>query len=325
MTVPSDPCSLSIVIPVYRGAQTIGPLVDSLIETLARDYRLEIVLVNDCSPDDSEAMCMQKYETYPDIVRFYSLAKNVGEHNAVMAGLNYCSGEWVVIMDDDFQNPVSEVRKLVDFARGHAFDVVYTWYEQKKHSLFRRIGSSINDRLATIVLKKPKDLYLSSFKAVHRRLVRHIVSYTAPFPYIDGLILGATHNIGRIRVEHHERAAGTSGYTLKKLVSLLLAMFTNFSVLPLRIATGIGFLFALLSFGIGVEILIERLVNPSLPPGYSLTLFFSTLFAGIQLIAIGMVGEYVGRIFVCMNRRPQYFIGKSFAKTQGENIDNGKN
>jgi undecaprenyl-phosphate 4-deoxy-4-formamido-L-arabinose transferase len=316
MTELPGPCSLSIVIPVYRGAQTIGPLVDLLIDTLSKEYLLEIVLVNDCSPDDSETMCLQKYRAYPDIVRFYSLAKNVGEHNAVMAGLNNCSGEWVVIMDDDFQNPVSEVRKLVAFAREHSFDVVYTWYQQRKHSLFRRIGSSLNDQLATILLKKPKNLYLSSFKAIRRPLVNHIITYTAPYPYIDGLILNATNNIGKVKVEHHERATGASGYTLKKLVSLSLTMFTNFSVVPLRIATGIGFMFALLSFAIGVEIIIERLTNPTLPPGYSFTLFFSTLFAGIQLIAIGLVGEYVGRIFVCMNKRPQYFIGKSFGPTE---------
>ena len=316
MTELPGPCSLSIVIPVYRGAQTIGPLVDLLIDTLSKEYLLEIVLVNDCSPDDSETMCLQKYRAYPDIVRFYSLAKNVGEHNAVMAGLNNCSGEWVVIMDDDFQNPVSEVRKLVAFAREHSFDVVYTWYQQRKHSLFRRIGSSLNDQLATILLKKPKNLYLSSFKAIRRPLVNHIITYTAPYPYIDGLILNATNNIGKVKVEHHERATGASGYTLKKLVSLSLTMFTNFSVVPLRIATGIGIMFALLSFAIGVEIIIERLTNPTLPPGYSFTLFFSTLFAGIQLIAIGLVGEYVGRIFVCMNKRPQYFIGKSFGPTE---------
>jgi glycosyltransferase involved in cell wall biosynthesis len=325
MTALSDTRSLSIVIPVYRGAKTIGPLVDSLIDSLCGEYPLEIVLVNDCSPDDSETVCLQKYRAYPDIVGFYSLAKNVGEHNAVMAGLNHCSGEWVVIMDDDFQNPVSEVRKLVAFAHEHTFDVVYTWYEQKKHSLFRKIGSSLNDQLATIMLKKPKNLYLSSFKAVRRPLVEHIISYTAPFPYIDGLILNATDNIGKVRVEHHQRAVGTSGYTVRKLVSLSLTMFTNFSVVPLRIATGIGFLFALLSFCIGIEIIIERLTNPLLPPGYSFTLFFSTLFAGIQLIAIGLVGEYVGRIFVCMNRRPQYFIGKSFARTEQEKTGHGKN
>jgi Glycosyltransferases involved in cell wall biogenesis len=315
MNVLSETCSLSIVIPVYRGAQTIGPLVDLLINTLHKEYLLEIVLVNDCSPDNSETICMQKYREYPDIVRFYSLAKNVGEHNAVMAGLNNCSGEWVVIMDDDFQNPVSEVRKLVAFACGHSYDVVYTWYEQRKHSLFRKIGSSMIDRLARIMLKKPKNLYLSSFKAIRRPLVNHIITYTAPYPYIDGLILNATNNIGKVMVEHHERAAGTSGYTLKKLVSLSLTMFTNFSVLPLRIAAGIGFLFALMSFAIGVEIIFERLTNPTLPPGYSFTLFFSTLFAGIQLIAIGLVGEYVGRIFISMNRRPQYFIDKSFERT----------
>jgi undecaprenyl-phosphate 4-deoxy-4-formamido-L-arabinose transferase len=319
MTALSELGSLSIVIPVYRGAATIGPLVDLLIASLGAQYRLEIVLVNDCSPDGSEAVCMEKFQANPAIVKFFSLAKNVGEHNAVMAGLNKSSGEWVVIMDDDFQNPVSEVKKLVSFARGHAYDVVYTWYEQKKHSRFRKIGSFCNDRIATVMLKKPKDLYLSSFKAVRRPLVDHIITYTAPFPYIDGLILDATANIGKVLVEHHERATGTSGYTLRKLIALSLTVFTNFSVLPLRFATGIGVLFTVFSAILGIEIIIRRFVNPLYPMGDSVALLFHMLIAGIQLIALGLVGEYVGRIFVCMNRRPQYFIGKSFERT-----DSGK-
>jgi undecaprenyl-phosphate 4-deoxy-4-formamido-L-arabinose transferase len=310
--IASELRSLSIVIPVYRGAKTIGPLVDSLIETLQKEYRLEIVLVNDCSPDDSEAACTEKFRVYPASVKFYSLAKNVGEHNAVMAGLNKCSGEWVVIMDDDFQNPVSEVKKLVSFAYEHAYDAVYTWYEHSKHSLFRKIGSSINDRIAVIMLKKPKNLYLSSFKAIRRPLVRHLITYTAPFSYIDGLILDATTNIGKVQVEHHARAQGTSGYTLRKLLSLSLTVFTNFSVLPLRIATGIGFLFILLSCVIGIEIVVDCFVDRFHAPQGSMAFFLHMLIAGIQLVALGLVGEYVGRIFVCMNRRPQYFISKSF-------------
>jgi glycosyltransferase involved in cell wall biosynthesis len=303
---------LSIVIPVYRGATSIGPLVDLLIDTLQARFALEIVLVNDCSPDNSEEVCIGLHHRYPGIVRFFSLAKNVGEHNAVMAGLNKSTGDWVVIMDDDFQNPVSEVVKLVSFASEHSYDVVYTEYKQKKHSLFRNLGSWLNDRVANIMLKKPKNLYLSSFKAINRFLVNEIVKYTLPYIYLDGLILRTTSNIGRCAVEHSERTHGRSGYTYKKLFSLWLNMFTNFSILPLRAATWLGFAFAAMGLILGVEMIFEKILNPQLPVGYAFLVFLVILFASVQLVAIGMVGEYLGRIFVYQNKSPQYTIRRTF-------------
>lgn len=304
---------ISIVIPVYRGEQSIGPLVDTLVNALNTDYQLEIVLVSDFSPDNSEAICIGIYEKYPQIVKFFSLAKNVGEHNAVMAGLNYSTGDWTVIMDDDFQNPVSEVIKLINFAKDSRFDVVYSYYDEKMHSLFRNIGSLINDKFANIMLKKPRDLYLSSFKILNRFLVNEVIKYTAPYPYIDGIILNTTGSIGKIKLEHHKRKNGKSGYTLKKLISLWLTMFTNFSVLPLRIAALLGFVFAVFGFLIGADVVIEKILNPSLPKGYSILLFVLSVFSGIQLIAIGMVGEYMGRMFLSQNKKPQFTVRKSFS------------
>jgi len=304
--------TLSIVIPVYRGAASIGPLVDLLVDILHDQYSLEIVLVNDCSPDNSEEVCIGLYQKYRSIVKFYSLAKNVGEHNAVMAGLNKSTGDWVVIMDDDFQNPVSEVIKLVSFAVAHSYDVVYADYENKKHSLFRNLGSWLNDRVANVMLKKPKYLYLSSLKAINRFLADEIVKYTLPYIYLDGLILRTTSNIGKCTVEHRERAHGRSGYTIKKLFSLWLNMFTNFSILPLRAATWLGFAFAALGLLLGIETIFEKILNPHLPVGYAFLVFLVTVFASAQLIAIGMVGEYLGRIFVYENKSPQYTIRKEF-------------
>lgn len=312
MDSKAEPVSLSIVIPVYRGAQSVGTLVDLLVRELKSQYRLEIVLVNDCSPDNTEEVCRALYHAYPSIVKFYSLAKNVGEHNAVMAGLNNCTGDWVVVMDDDFQNPVSEVVKLVSFAVANSFDVVYTFYDKKKHSRIRNIGSMFNDRVANIMLQKPKNLYLSSFKAMNRFLVNEVTVYTLPFVYIDGLILRTTSNIGTVKVEHHGRMQGSSGYTLTKLVSLWMNMFTNFSILPLRVAMGVGFAFAGLGFLVGMEIIVEKLMNPSIPVGYTFLMFIVTVFAGIQLLAIGMVGEYLGQMFMHQNKKPQYSIRKAF-------------
>ncbi|MGA2507917.1 MAG: glycosyltransferase family 2 protein [Chitinispirillaceae bacterium] len=306
------PVSLSIVIPVYRSESTIGSIVDVLVNSLKNRYSLEIILVNDCSPDNSEEVCIGLYHKYRTIVKFYSLAKNVGEHNAVMAGLNQSSGEWVVIMDDDLQNPISEVIKLVSYAVEHTYDVIYSDYDKKKHASFRNLGSWFNDKIANVMLKKPKNLYLSSFKVMNRFLVDAVIKYTLPYIYIDGLILRTTSNIGTCKVVHHKRLHGKSGYTVKKLFSLWLNMFTNFSILPLRVATWAGFAFAALGFLSGIETILEKILNPELPVGYAFLIFLITVFAGVQLIAIGMVGEYLGRIFVYQNKTPPYSIRKKF-------------
>jgi len=307
-----DMTSVSIVIPVYNAEDSIGKLVDELVSELNHQYDLEIVLVNDNSQDNSEKICIALYERNKDVIKFYSLSKNVGEHNAVMAGLNNFSGEYALIMDDDFQNSISEVIKLISYANKNDYDVVYTYYKKKKHSLFRNLGSWFNDKAANILLRKPKDLYLSSFKIINKYLVNEIIKYDLPFPYIDGLVLRTTDNIGKIEVEHSERMSGQSGYTPKKLVSLWLNMFTNFSILPLRISIFTGFIFAFIGFFLGIQTVIEKLVNPDIPIGYPTVIVVIVIFSGIQLVALGMIGEYLGRLFLSQNKKPQYSIRKKF-------------
>lgn len=307
-----DVLKTSIVIPVYNGALSIGRLVDELINRLSPVFNIEIVLVNDCSPDNSEEVCIGITKKHPEFVSFYSLAMNVGEHNTVMAGLNKATGDFAIIMDDDFQNPVSEVIKLIDYMINRNYDVVYTYYEEKKHSIFRNLGSQFNDRVANIMLKKPKNLYMSSFKIINRFLIDEVIKYNLPYPYLDGLILRSTSNIGKIKVSHTERQIGKSNYTLKKLVSLWMNMFTNFSILPLRLSIILGFIFSIIGFLIGIDAVIEKIYNPNVPQGYTFIVIIISFYAGIQLIAIGMVGEYLGRIFMAHNKKPQYSIRKSF-------------
>ena len=304
--------NISIVIPVYNSETTIGKLVELLINELSNEYKLEIILVNDSSKDNSEKVCISLFESHKNIVKFYSLAKNVGEHNAVMAGLNKVTGDYVVIMDDDFQNPVDEVIKLVDYAVENNFDVVYTYYDKKEHNFFRNLGSKFNDKVANYMLHKPKNLYLSSFKIINSFLVKEIIKYDLPYPYLDGLILRATNNIGTLKVLHDERKTGKSGYNLSKLVSLWLNMFTNFSILPLRFAVILGFVFSIVGLILGVKTLIEKLNNPTLPIGFASLAISIFVFAGIQLLAIGMIGEYIGRIFISQNKKPQFTIKKKF-------------
>jgi glycosyltransferase involved in cell wall biosynthesis len=314
MNSNSENRKISVIIPVYNGEQSIGRLADELISQLSPIFKIEIVLVNDCSPDNSEEICIALTGKYPGIVSLYSLAINSGEHNAVMAGLNMTTGDFAVIMDDDFQNPVSEVIKLVSYMIIHDFDVVYTYYAVKKHSYFRNFGSRFNDMVANLMLKKPHNLYLSSFKIINRFLINEIIKYDLPYPYIDGLILQTTSNISKIEVAHQPRQTGKSNYTLKKLISLWLNTFTSFSILPLRLATILGFIFSIIGFLIGIHALIEKINNPDVPVGYTSLVVIISVFAGIQLIAVGIVGEYLGRSFMSQNKRPQYIIRKSYKK-----------
>jgi undecaprenyl-phosphate 4-deoxy-4-formamido-L-arabinose transferase len=298
---------VSIVIPVYNGAGTIGALVHRLLEVL-HDHDLQVVLVNDGSPDNSDQVCREIQAAHAEAVTYVRLAKNFGEHNAVMAGLRHARGEYVVIMDDDFQNPPEEVTRLIDHAVQGDYDVVYTYYVRKHHHWFRNLGSRLNGWMAGFMLDKPRDLYLSSFKCLSRFVVREIIKYEGPFPYVDGLALRATRHIGKIEVRHEPRREGHSNYTLRKLVHLWLNMFVNFSVMPLRVSTLMGLLFSAVGFLLGLVVLVEKFLNPGVPIGWSSVIVAVVLFSGVQLILLGLVGEYLGRLFLSTNQTPQFVI-----------------
>lgn len=297
---------VSIVIPVFNGAASITPLVERLHEELKDRFELEVVVVDDFSSDNSAEACAALAERHGS-VRFIKLARNFGEHNAVMAGLNYATGDCAVIMDDDFQNPPSEVVKLVDSLReGH--DVAYSYYETKQHSPLRNLGSWFNNAVASLMIKKPWGLYLSSFKAINRFVIDEITRYRGPYPYIDGLILRSTRNYTTRLVQHDPRQEGRSNYTLRKLIRLWLNMFTSFSILPLRVASLAGFLFALIGLVLAVVFAIEKLANPDLPAGWASTIVILLIISGVQLFALGMIGEYLGRLFLQDNGSPQYVV-----------------
>lgn len=304
---------ISVVIPVYNGAKTISNLADELVNTL-KDYKLEIVLVNDGSKDTSHKVCVSIFEKYRSTVKYINLARNFGEHNAVMAGLNASTGDYAVIIDDDFQNPPKEIPRLVDKAVSGEFDVVYSFYDMKRHSWFRNIGSAFNNLVANFLLDKPRDLYLSSFKCIKRNIAQEIVKYKGPYPYIDGLILRSTQNIGKVSVKHVDRKVGKSGYTIKKLVGLWLNMFVNFSVFPLRVSAFLGFLFLVLGLISSAYIIIERIVNPEMPMGITSILVAILVFGGIQLLILGLIGEYLGKLFLMTNHTPQYVIRQTYGE-----------
>ena len=300
--------TVTIVIPVFNGSQTITKLVTECIQSFEEFFDLEIVLINDCSEDNSYDVCLCIQERYPSTITFLSLSKNFGEHNAVMAGLHHSNGDFVVTLDDDGQNPPQEALNLINYAVKENLDVVYSYYPKKKHNLVRNLYSWLNGKVANLMLRKPVGLYLSSFRSMSRFTVQEIIKYDLPYPYVDGLILRSISNIGALETKHKSRISGKSGYTFKKLFRLWLNMFTNFSVLPLRIASFLGFVFALLGMLIGVFTLYERFLNPNLPVGWATIAVLCSILGGVQLMALGMIGEYLGRIFLGMNRQPQFIV-----------------
>src|SRR5437867_10970099 len=302
---------LSLVIPVYNGSRTIGPLVEQITKIFG-STSFEIVLVNDGSEDESETVCIQLAEKFPQNVTFVHLSRNFGEHSAVLAGFTQARGRYVAVLDDDGQNPPEEVVRMLDELKRRNYDVVYGHYIEKKHSWFRNLGSRFNERIATLMLHNPKDLYLSSFKVMNRFLVNEIIKYRGPYPYTDGLIYRVTRNIGQIPVEHRVSASGPSRYTLRRLVRLWLNMFLNFSIKPLRISVYVGLLASCLSIVALVAILIDKLwITKNVTVGIPTVLGSVVFFAGIQLMILGLVGEYLGRLYLDQTGTPQYVDRKS--------------
>ncbi len=299
---------LSLVIPVYNGSPTIASVVEGVCAVLA-PVRHEIVLVNDGSSDSSEEACNGLAARFPDTVSFVQLSRNFGEHAALLAGLRRTSGEYVATMDDDGQNPPDQLLVLLEQIRAQGLDVVYGRYREKQHSWFRNCGSWFTNAVATVVLKKPADLYLSSFKVMSRFLVDTVVRYSGPYPYLDGLILQATRRVGQVEVEHRERQAGRSGYNFRRLLGLWSNMFLGFSIAPLRLANLVGMATSLLSLVLLVGIVLDKLfISPNVTVGIPTVLVCVTFFAGVQLWVLGMVGEYVGRVFLQLQGKPQVVV-----------------
>jgi undecaprenyl-phosphate 4-deoxy-4-formamido-L-arabinose transferase len=281
---------LSIVIPVYRGAATIGRLVEAL-SALRPAGGLEIVLVNDGSPDNSGDVCKMLVQSATVPLTYIEHARNFGEHNAVMTGLRQASGAYVITMDDDLQNPPEEVIRIYDHARLGNWDVVYTRYGVKQHAGWRNIGSSFANAVADRLLDKPKGLYLSSFRCMSAFVVQAVTRYQGPYPYVDGLIMQVTQRIDSIEVGHLPRIEGRSNYNLARLVRLWLNLATSFSLAPLRLAIYAGVVMALLGAAGAVATIAEALLLHNTPSGWASTMTVIMLVAGVQSMILGVLGE----------------------------------
>jgi len=307
---------ISFVIPCYRSEKTIGNVVDEIKTTMASiGHEYEIILINDCSPDNTFSAIRKLAEENDNIIGL-DLAKNFGQHCALMAGMRESSGDVVVCLDDDGQTPADEVGKLLD-KLDEGYDVCYASYGKKQHSGFRNFGSKVNELMTRIMLGKPKELYISSYFAAKRFIVDDMLRYEQSYAYVIGLVLRATKNIANVEVKHRARTEGTSGYTLKKLFSLWFNGFTAFSIKPLRIATAIGCFCATTGFLYGIYTIIKKFILASdVTAGFSALMSVLVFIGGMIMLMLGLIGEYLGRIYICMNNSPQYVIREKVGKKE---------
>lgn len=309
---PMHPVDVSVVIPVYGSADILPELVRRLESSLSAAYgagNYEVVLVHDCGPGNAWQVIESLAVDRPWLCGV-ELRKNAGQHNAIMAGLGIARGRYIITMDDDLQHDPADVPRIVDNLKAD-HDLCYVQFEQRRHAFWKRLGSAFNDFVARRLLNKPKGLYLSPFKGMRSEIRNEILRYDGPFVYLDGLLLQSTGNIATIQAKHHARSDGRSGYNLRKSISLWLQMATSFSVAPLRFVLIAGILASCVGFALALLVLVRKLLEPDLAVGWSSLIITVLLMGGLQLLALGAIGEYVGRVLLSLNKRPQYVIRRT--------------
>lgn len=297
---------VSIVIGLYNSENTIGYVVDEIKETFAAqsDYDYEIVLVDDHSPDNVYSVA-KKMAQQDSKIKVIHLAKNVGQTNAVIEGYKYAKGDFIVEMDDDYQMPGYEIPRMLKELEDGNYDVIFAKYPEHKENLFRRIGSRINNRTSAWTVGKPKEIRVNSFFVMRSFVKDAMVQYSNNYPYLYGIIFAVTQNIANIEVEHRERKSGKSNYTTRALTRLWLNGVLNFSIHPLRVATKFGFIVTVLGLIAAVILVIQRLISGTSMLGWTSLMITIIVFAGVQLISIGVIGEYLGRMYISKSGIPR--------------------
>ena len=309
---------LSFVIPCYRSENTVTTVVDEIENTVSQrpEYDYEIILVNDGSPDNVWNIISERTKTDGNVIGI-NLSKNFGQHSALMAGYNNASGDIVVSLDDDGQTPACDVFKLID-ELDKGFDIVYAQYPEVRQSWFRRLGSNFTKKITDYLFDiKDDNRKGSSYFVAKRFLIDEMVKYKNAYPYLAGLVLRSTRNISVVNVEHRSRIEGQSGYSITKLLALWLNGFTAFSIKPLKLGTYCGFFLASLGFIFALITIIRKLfITPMMEAGWSSIISIMLVIGGMVLIMLGLMGEYIGRIYICINNSPQYVV-KEFARKDG--------
>ncbi len=313
---------ISIAIPCYNSSKTIGTVVDEIVETFEcqSKHKYQIILVNDGSPKDNTFEVIKELCRKNKKIVGVDLSRNFGQASAKLAALNYVEGDCVVFMDDDGQHPAKYIIDIADKI-SEGYDLVYAHFPNKKHSLFKKITSFMHRKISEISGTKPKGIYVSAFQGWSRFIVDQVIKYKSPFPSTGGFIMKISSKVCNIEAEHRKRMEGSSGYTLKKLLNLWMDSLTNFSVVPLRVSTLLGFCFSIFGILYGIYIVLRKLFFPNIAAGYASIASIILVSSGIIMLILGFLGEYIGRMYMIMNQLPQYVIREV---VRGENTEDNK-
>lgn len=302
---------ISVCIPCYRSAKTLPKVVAAIREEFAKHegYEYQMILVNDGSPDNTFEVIAQLCEEDENIIGM-NLSRNHGQASAKIAALRYATGDALVYMDDDGQHPAEGIFRLVSKVE-EGYDVVYAHFPKKKTSVFKKLTSDLHNKIAEWTGNKPKGIHRSSFVAWSRFALECVKNYHSPFPSAGAYLLCVTDKFANVEMEHKKRIEGSSGYTLKKLVGLWLNSFTNFSIVPLRMASFVGVSCAGIGFLFGIYVVIRKLLHPTVPAGYTSTIAILLFIGGMIMMMLGLLGEYIGRMYMILSNKPQYSVQKA--------------
>lgn len=299
---------ISVTIPCYRSAKTLPEVVEKIKEAFVprKGFDYQIILANDGSPDNTFEVIKELCREDSKIIGV-NLSRNYGQAIAKYAALSYAEGDIVVCMDDDGQHPAEKLFKLVDKVL-EGYDVVYAKFPKKKAPILKRFTSWIHTQIMCYTVKKPKELQLSSFYAVSRLVADELKKYRSPYPATFAYMMHMTNKIINVTIQHQERLAGKSGYNFFKRFSVWLDSFVSFSVVPLRFASFLGILTAFLGFITGLGLIIQKIVNPHIALGYTSIMAAILFVGGMLMIMLGLLGEYIGRMFIVMAQAPQFVV-----------------
>ena len=300
---------ISFVIPCYGSEKTLKSVIDEIRQKVSdrSHYSYGIIAVNDCSPDNVWSV-IRKLAADDEKIKGVNLSKNANRPGAVMAGLSYSTGDIVIVMDDDGQCPMDKLWDLIEPLESNKYDVSMAGYPLRKQSLFKDFGTFMNKKMSEYIIDRPKDLQFTNFMALKRYIVDELLKYENPYPYMTGLLLRTTKYLCNVEMEERARFEGRSTFTFKKMLALWLNGFTAFSIKPLRIATAVGVLSAIAGFIFGLVSVVRKLLIPNIAMGYSSLLAVLLFIGGLIMLMLGIIGEYIGRMYICINKSPQYVI-----------------
>jgi glycosyltransferase involved in cell wall biosynthesis len=302
---------ISIVIPIYNSRESLPELQRQIAEAL-QDVDFDLILVNDGSSDDSWSVVRNLCKANPNVIGI-NLRRNSGQDNAIMAGLSHAEGDYIVIMDDDLQHSPRDIKKLYETCR-QGYDVCFAHFQKKKQRFWKNLGSWLNGKIAVVLLRKPRHIYMSPFQIIRKDVVKEILNYKGPYPYIQGLVFQITDNVTQIPVEHHERPSGKGHFDLIRSASVFIKHVTSFSVVPLRVSSVIGFTVALLGFCLSIYYFVSYFILRNVVEGWTTLILTILVLGGLILMSIGLIGEYLGRLYLSMNDKPQYSISEILNK-----------